>query len=936
MGKRRKQSGTTGKHSSPRRGEKTKQTKVTQAKEMETKGARQTKLAFAATGTPENTSTTTNAQTQPTVQQAKLSFASAVIGTPTNTKVLKTPAITPEVAAKPNRLLHPTPPTTPERNKTDPPTEQEKNTQDKTPSTDDDNKKPAAKKRIKTVTHEVPTKPSTKPPPVPKATDNTAPKYRAIRYNGGIETPPSDKPFETFLALLKVYFQIIQDVLGKEVHIAAWDSEQEKSFPSLKKPSKLPVSRETLGIYLGTYVNPKPEGSRVFLNLRLMTTKPHFISIEKFGEEIAPHFANSKHKLTIGRQPRPCQAAKSECVGWLMYSGKSMNSDTFVPEIKLALNIPAYVEIGVQYRAIANETGKRPKYNKDETPAAALHLDMDEKYALVYQSRAASLWRKNSKKRLPNLVQLRLVPCFTSAAGKSMTDTQRSDAKTLTERQYYFVKEHLKVLQPYFFISQLDTPLSPENPLTLRRAMMSQAPTNQPTSRLIHNVDLAWKQTAKYSITTVIGREAEAQRFIASMIPEFLHRYGDEATKWFTSSGLLVYQDVKWNAEKGNTTSAKEKDSAEMVKEDPWGLNAKWSEIELTKTTDSNRPDANNLDKDGITTPSEINTTPAQTRLGSDKSIASFGNVYDRTKDDDDTKEEATLAKEAAAKLAEITGTQFEFSTEQLERDREKTLHGPVSGGLSMSTAAKTTPSIRLKLKEAQEEIGELRLALAKKNSPNTETIDSPEVPPEDPEDASNSDPMQTETVAEAKALGSALIDHITEAQAIGSALAEKHREAIQVDSDAMEEDEVPPRPAPLGSLTSSETSSKNKRKKDEMGTEDKSVIELSSNTTSSSESSSSSSSSSTSSSNDSSDKESSDSQNTQELVKRILQNNKQSKYTTPTKNTANLSETSGAPKGPADSQAIAPSSGLRRDHSLSLDPSGVAGGLSQAAGHSD
>jgi hypothetical protein len=92
-----------------------------------------------------------------------------------------------------------------------------------------------------------------------------------------------------------------------------------------------------------------------------------------------------------------------------------------------------------------------------------------------------------------------------------MTDTQRYDAKTLMERQYYFVKEHLKSLQPYFFISQLDTPLSADNPLTLRRAMMAQAPSKQPTSRLIHNVDKAWKQTTKYAITTVIGKETEAQ-----------------------------------------------------------------------------------------------------------------------------------------------------------------------------------------------------------------------------------------------------------------------------------------------------------------------------------------------------------------------------------------------------------------------------------------
>jgi hypothetical protein len=72
------------------------------------------------------------------------------------------------------------------------------------------------------------------------------------------------------------------------------------------------------------------------------------------------------------------------------------------------------------------------------------------------------------------------------------------------------------------------------------------------------------------------------------------------------------------------------------------------------------------------------------------------------------------LAKEAEAKLHDITGTQFEFNPDQLERDKQKTLSGPTSTGFSMSTAAKTTPSVRLKLKEAQDEIGALRIELAK------------------------------------------------------------------------------------------------------------------------------------------------------------------------------------------------------------------------------
>ena len=191
--------------------------------------------------------------------------------------------------------------------------------------------------------------------------------------------------------------------------------------------------------------------------------------------------------MSIRRQPRPCQPAKSECIGWMMYSCKSMNSATFIPALKKALKIPDNVEVGVQYRAIPDENGKKTPFDRDNPPASAIHLDIDERYALVYQAKAASLWRKNSKQRLPNGVQLRLVPCFTSATGKSMTETQRSDAKTLKERQFYFIKEHLRVLPAYFFISRLDAPIDDDNPMTLRRAMMSRAPVNRPTSRLIHN-----------------------------------------------------------------------------------------------------------------------------------------------------------------------------------------------------------------------------------------------------------------------------------------------------------------------------------------------------------------------------------------------------------------------------------------------------------------
>jgi hypothetical protein len=95
------------------------------------------------------------------------------------------------------------------------------------------------------------------------------------------------------------------------------------------------------------------------------------------------------------------------------------------------------------------------------------------------------------------------------------------------------------MLPAYFFISQLDTPLAEDNPMMLCRAMMAQAPAKQATSRLIHNIDATWNQTTKHFIVTVVSHKQEAQWFLVNMIPEYLHHFGKEATKWFTGAGLL-------------------------------------------------------------------------------------------------------------------------------------------------------------------------------------------------------------------------------------------------------------------------------------------------------------------------------------------------------------------------------------------------------------
>jgi hypothetical protein len=92
----------------------------------------------------------------------------------------------------------------------------------------------AKKDKLETLTPQNPEK-----PPAPQDLLMLSQNCGAIQYNGIIKTPPSNKPFDKFLTLLAASFQIIQDILGKDVSLAAWDKEHMEGFPPLKSPQKI-------------------------------------------------------------------------------------------------------------------------------------------------------------------------------------------------------------------------------------------------------------------------------------------------------------------------------------------------------------------------------------------------------------------------------------------------------------------------------------------------------------------------------------------------------------------------------------------------------------------------------------------------------------------------------------------------------------------------
>jgi hypothetical protein len=678
--KRRNPSGASDKQTTPRRGEKSKQSKVTLERKMADNGARQTKLQFAA-----------------------------IKDTPTSSGSLATTSVTPETSAVAQRLKPPTPPSSPAR---DPKitletttrkkkTTKRKNKKNNEITTNDDNNTPSDKDAdvvIDGTRDEIPNVRA------PSASNQPSEEFRCIRYKGQIILPPSEQPFEDFVKKFREYFSIIQDILGKKVFIAAWDEEQDLSYKPLETPKSIQPRREDLAIYLGTYINPKAAGDTVYLNLRLVTYHPTPVPLERFGMELQDHLDKEKNQMVFYRQPLSCQAPKSECIGWFLHSTKTINSSAFIPAIRAALKIPNDVAIGVQYRAIANELGKKPPYDRKNRPPSALHFDIDERYAFIYQSKAASLWKKDAKLRLPNGIRLRIIPCFTTITGQSMTERQRSATNLLKERQHRFITTEVVVLPPYALIAQLDSPIDEDNSMTLRRAIMARAPEHYPSDRLIHNVDITWNQTGRHTITTCNDRLAEARRFVEGMIPEFLHRYGDGASKWFTSVGLRLYEEVTWNPDRQITTSIAREEYAEgLLAENIWG----GREVENRQAP----PDPNRANPEDLETgPQEAIAPDARyptPRLTSDRLIASSGSAYQRPLDEEDVLAAQAKATAEAAMVIDHTGTEFEFSAEQIKRNRERADRTTPSSRYSMSTAAKTTPGTRIKLKETQEQLME-------------------------------------------------------------------------------------------------------------------------------------------------------------------------------------------------------------------------------------
>lgn len=519
-----------------------------------------------------------------------------------------------------------------------------------------------------------------------------------IRYTVAITVPASGEPLKQFCSTLKSFYKRLQDTVGPEVTIGQWDNE-EKLGPYWKKYTEVPDGskplehRRLLAQAFGKYISVSKTEFRHFLNVRFVVKKNAMVEARKLGTFLEDAFQglHATDPPMVTKNPQPCQAPQTECLGWLFMSSKDIDENTFIPACREALQIHSNVALGMRWQAIALRNGKRPEWDKNNPPPSALHLYIDSKEAYRYRKKAADLWAKRPTLRQPNEVNLRIVPCFQGDRNfHTITKDTANAAIQMAQKQDYFLKEVLARLQVTWF-TDIDLPLRPAegaNGLTLRRILMSKNPVNNPTRRLFHNIDRSWERgnNNKWIMTTSKQWSNEASNYVNKMIPEILHSYGNEARKWFTNDALACFEHATYDPRSGNLRSTDDQRVQGLVEEDVWDMGDNWKpkgqprqeqvfEAGRHRSTDRNQPSENNQPK-----------APDHDA----QSLPSMGAAFGRQPQ-----------KEPNIPTPTTTVIQFDPTTTQTEQEHEQ------ADDLTMSTMAKTTESTRRQLKQAKDTIAQ-------------------------------------------------------------------------------------------------------------------------------------------------------------------------------------------------------------------------------------
>ena len=557
---------------------------------------------------------------------------------------------------------------------------------------------------------------------------------RSLRFGVRI-TFPAAKHDEQLKTLCTVFADLLKDVqgaIGKNVGIGTWDEQKASQQSPIARPADMPrgnggsKDKEFLQTFFGAW--PRIKTDKAYVNyhkIRFITAKPDTLNfpLGELGENLSDGLeakcrnGDKDPKVQLSRSPLSCQATKAVVVGWLHGSVKSINEHTFIPAVRKQLNIPNYVAIGVVWKTLRTIQKTPHKWDPDDKPPQALTVEIDEDYYPIYEPKMAALWKKRSKKRVCG-INLRLVPCFTSPSMDVVDSDTATDMLNLIDKQQHLVNHHQARLPVTKFISQLDLPIKDKynEEWTLRRYLMSKSPHGFPSDRLFITTDRNWDGNG-YILVTIKTYYDEALRALNNMVPECVWMFGKEAAKkWFTTTGLHAFQNIRWDPDKGKTHSTDRALSA-LVDEDFLGMGKEW-QTKNRVSRDTAAATAAAFIPASIFNPDQTQVTAKdiiaerqKNNIRSDDSVKTFGDrVFHREHDgdtvatklfpgDDATalEDETALPQGDAAQNPSSRQLRFDLTGMEIQ-DREADVRDDET--VTMSTADHTTGSTRVKLKQ--------------------------------------------------------------------------------------------------------------------------------------------------------------------------------------------------------------------------------------------
>lgn len=454
---------------------------------------------------------------------------------------------------------------------------------------------------------------------------------KSCRYAAQLTVPPDASPVKKAGELLQNVLREIQKQAGTQVWLAAWQSNEDMLV--CKKPKDIPTgsSSEDRDIFtrlFDNYMSLTPDIEKtLFLKIHFVTQSPDAIKIPLKEIGLKVETLKDKFGFRLNPNPNPCQSHKVTTIGWCFGSTKSMDSEALIQGLRQTLKIPDHVTLGAQWRTIADQHGRKFAWPKDKNaprPPQAIHIDIDDAHIGVWYPKMAKLWKKGATKRV-NYLQLRLVPCFTTQVGKSLTPIRHANTVYMAQKQAHFVNTYTTRLTSSHILA-LDVPIG-ENHMTLRRYLMMKAPEKHLTDRIFLSVDPAYRGS-EFVLTTPKKFADQALQVLHTMIPECLHLHGPEAARWFTNVGLMAYQDVKWDDKNKTATSLHDDTAVDMVEEDFCGMGDEWKAPHIPEPTGHTTAHIESIPNTGMTVGELLD---ARAKLGVHDDTSSFGDVFGRS-----------------------------------------------------------------------------------------------------------------------------------------------------------------------------------------------------------------------------------------------------------------------------------------------------------------